>query len=140
MAEIILKDAYISINSNVLSDHTNQVSITYEAETKDNTTFGDGARSNIAGLLNYSISVTFLQDIAGIDAILFPLIGQSALPFEIRHTSASVGVGNPKYTGKAMINNYTPIGGSVGDLDTTTVTLMPSKSASNDHILVRATT
>jgi len=46
----------------------------------DDTVMGDTTRSNIAGLLNWSIDVEFLQDFASakVDATLFALVGSAS--------------------------------------------------------------
>lgn len=128
MATDILDNAYISINSNVLTTKANQVEINYEVETQDDTTFGDTTRSNLGGLKNWSITVQFVQDFANgvVDSLLFSQVG-NVVPFEIRPDAGSVGVNNPKFTGNALIRSYRPLGGSVGDLMTATLEMVPGK-------------
>lgn len=113
----VLTDAYISINSNVVSDHGNKVEINVEVEDLDATTFGQTAKVRRGGLQDGSISISFLNDFvaANLDSIFWALIGQ-VVAFEIRPTSSAVGTGNPKYTGSILIKEWKPIGGDVGKL------------------------
>lgn len=117
MATRILTDARIEVDANVLSDDANQVELSYEAETQDDTVFGDDTRSNKGGLKNWTMSITFLQDwdAAAVDAILFPLVG-STVTVKLRPTSAAIGTGNPEYVGLGVLSSYTPMGNSVGEL------------------------
>jgi len=130
MATFVLTDSSVTINSVDLSDHGNQVSITYEAETQDDTVFGDTTRSSIGGLKNWSASVTFLQDFAAseVDATLFPAVG-TTVPIIFKPTSGSVSATNPSYTATALVTSYAPMGSSVGDLASASVSLVPGGSA-----------
>jgi hypothetical protein len=121
MANFVLKDASIVVNSVDLSDHCKSVTLDYEAEMVDETMMGDGTRGNKAGLLNWSMEAEFESDFASgeVDATLFPLIGADAFPVVLKATSAAVSASNPSFSGDAVLENYTPIGGTVGDLSMT---------------------
>jgi len=139
VATDILDNAYISLAANVLSTKGNQVEITYESQTVDDTTFADTTRSNKHSLFNWSITIKFVQDFAAsnLDSILFPLIG-TTIAIEIRTDAGSVGAANPKYTGNGMITSYPILAGDVGSLMETTITIVPSKG-SGSATLARAT-
>lgn len=126
MSSFVLTDARIEIDANVVSTDANQVSLSYEAETQDDTAFGDDTRSSAGGLKNWSAEVTFLQDFAaaGIDSIMFPLVG-TTVTVKFRSTTAAIGGSNPEYTGSAVISSYSPFGGSVGDMATANVSMVP---------------
>lgn len=130
MATFVLTDALISINGVDLSDHGNQVTITYEAETQDDTVFGDDTRSNAGGLKNWSCEIQFLQDYAAgeVDATLFGIVG-TAVAWEVRPTSAVRSATNPGYNATGVVQNYQPLGQSVGDLAGATVSLVPGGTA-----------
>ncbi|MDP8928673.1 MAG: radical SAM protein [Actinomycetota bacterium] len=130
MATFVLTDAHISIAGVTLSDHGNQVTISYEAETQDDTVFGDGTRSEVGGLKNWSVEIQFLQDYASgsVDATLFPIVG-SAVSWEVRPTSAARSATNPGYNATGVVKSYQPLGQSVGDLAAATVSLVPGGSA-----------
>lgn len=121
MATLVFTDAFVSINSQDLSDHVKSVQINYEAEMLDDTVMGTtGTRSNKPGLKNWTLNVDFLQDFAAasIDATLFGLIGADAFPIIVRPTSAAKGADNPEFGGNAVLESYPPLTGEVGALGT----------------------
>jgi hypothetical protein len=125
MATHVLNDAYVSLATVDLSDHVRSVELTIEADEQDATAMANGGYSQtLTGLKTGTINLEFNQDYAAgeVDATLFPLFG-TTFAFEIRPTSAVVGATNPKWTGSAQMFNYNPIAGSVGQTNTTPVTL-----------------
>jgi hypothetical protein len=137
MAVTHLSDAMVRVNSVVLSDHVKSVELSYEAEPLDDTVMGDATRSNLAGLKNWNLSVTFAQDYAAteVDATLFSLIGAAAFPVTVRpDSSTATSATNPNFNGTAILTSYPPVGGAVGDFHETTATF----ASAGD--LTRATT
>lgn len=134
MANMVLRDAYVSLNSVNLSDHVRQVTLSYSAELQDDTAMGDTARSRIGGLKDWSLQIEFFGDYAAanVDATLFPLVG-STFAVEVRPTSSAVGATNPKFTGTGILESYQPVGGTVGE------NLMAPVSISGVGALTRAT-
>ena len=124
MATFVYTDASVVVNSVDLSDHVKSCTLNYEAEMLDDTVMGDTTRSNIAGLLNWSIDVEFLHDFAAakVDATLFSLIGAAAFTVTVKPTSGSVSATNPSFSGSAVLESYPPMSGSVGDLETASAT------------------
>jgi hypothetical protein len=123
----VLTDAFVIINSNTVSDHGNKIEIPISVADLDTTCFGQTWRARVGGLKDASLNITFINDFvaAQLDSIFFPLIG-SVVTFEVRPTSASRGTGNPAYTGSILINGWTPLSGSVGDLDSVDVSFPTS--------------
>lgn len=111
----VLFDAYISINSNVVSDHGNKVGVNVEVEDLDVTTFGQTAKVRKGGLQDGTIDISFINDFvaANLDSIFFALVG-TVVPFEIRATSSARSTSNPAYIGNILIKGWKPIGGDVG--------------------------
>lgn len=136
MAQFVLTNAYFSFASNDLSSSVKQITVDYSAETQDDTTMGDTSRSAIGGLKNWSMNVEFAQDFAAsaIDSILFPLVGTTGA-IEVRSAATSVGSGNPKWTGTALLQTYNFLGGSVGDFAVASCTFL----CANGTALTRAT-
>jgi len=124
MATFVYTDASVVVNSVDLSDHVKSCTLNYEAEMLDDTVMGDTTRSNMAGLLNWSIDVDFLQDFASakVDATLFTLVGAAAFTVVLKPTSGSVSSTNPSFTGTAVLESYPPMTGGVGDIETVSVT------------------
>lgn len=137
MGTFVLTDAVITIDGTDLSDHGNQVTINYEAETQDDTAFGDDTRSNAGGLKNWSMDIQFLQDFdaSQVDATLFPLVG-TTFTVSVKADSATTSATNPEYTGSGLLTSYTPIGGSVGDQASSPISIVPGGSSPT---LTRAT-
>jgi hypothetical protein len=120
MASLKFTDCYFAINSVDLSAWVKEISLTYEAETLDETTMSATTRINKGGLLGWNASVTFKQDFASSapDVTLFSLIGTTTT-ITIRPVAGTiVGPTNPNYTGTALVKSYAPVGNSVGDLAT----------------------
>lgn len=128
MAKMVLTTQYVAINSNDLSTYCNKAELTVDVEEKDVTTYGSaGWVEVLGGLKSGSLALEFKQDFANglLDDIMWALLG-TVVTFEVRPTSSSVGVNNPKYTGSVLINAWNPIQGGVGDEATVSVTFPTS--------------
>lgn len=128
MATFVLTDASVVINSVNLSDRVRAVSIDYGAEMQDDTTMGAGTRTQIPGLLDWTIEIEFVQDFAAaeVDATLFSLVGAAAFPIAIRPTSGGIDTTNPEFQANGIVETYPPLGNTVGEIATTTVRFRPS--------------
>lgn len=134
MAEFVYTNAFLSIGGVDLSDHVRQASLSYNAEMQDKTAMGDLTRTRLGGLKDWSLEINFNQDFAAsnVDATLFPLVGTS-VAIILRPDAAAVSATNPNFTGSAILESYAPLGGNVGDMAETPVTLQA------DGTLTRAT-
>jgi len=123
MSHLVLTDAFVSINAVDLSAHVRAVTVNYSSELQDDTNMADTTRVRLGGLLDWSFEVEFAQDFAAalVDATLFPLVGVTTTVLA-RPTSAAVSATNPNYTGTGILETYPPLGNSVGELATTSVT------------------
>ena len=134
MANMVLRNAFVSLNAVDLSNLVRQVTLSYSAELQDDTAMGDTARSRIGGLKDWSMQIEFFQDYAAgkVDATLFSLVG-STFAVEVRPDSAAASATNPKYTGTGILESYQPVGGTVGE------NLMAPVSIQGVGALTRAT-
>jgi hypothetical protein len=125
MAEIVLTDAVVVVNSVDLSDHVRQVTVSMSVEEKDLTAMGASGKARRAGLRDDSYTLEFNQDFdaAEVDATLFPLLGAAPFPVSVKPTSAATSATNPDYNGNSIITDYNPIDGAVGDELVTSITL-----------------
>lgn len=124
MGKLILKDAFIEIDGVDLSDRATQVTIDTPTDDVDLTTFGSDYHEHGQGLKDATITVTFIQDLdAGqVDATLWPLHESGdTFPVVVRANSAVAAAGNPEWQMTAILLNYSPIAGSVGEASTTDV-------------------
>jgi hypothetical protein len=138
MAKIVLKDAYISVDSVELSDHCSSVTIETTFDEQDVTGFGSTYREFLQGLGDATITLALFQDFdtGSVDDTLWPL-SQSGETFDVvvRATSAIASATNPEYTMTGSLFNYNPIAGEVGNASTTDVSIRNASSTG----LVRST-
>lgn len=123
MAQLVLTDATISVNSVALATRANSVSVNYEIEAVESTAFGDSGRKYVGGLQNLTCDIEFQQDFAAsqVEATVFPLVGTSTT-IVIKPTSAAVGATNPSYTlTGTFLSAHTPVNGSIGELAVTSL-------------------
>lgn len=125
MAVTVLTNCYIALNSVDLSDHARSVELTFEISEEDATAFGNSGYSQpMPGLKSGSLNIEFNQDYASgkVDKTLWTLVvAGTVIPFEIRPDAGAVSATNPKWTGNAYCFGYSPISGSVGGVNTTTI-------------------
>lgn len=120
LSTTVLTDAYISINSVVISDHGNKVEIELSADEQKITAFGGTWEARASGTLkDGKVSITLYNNFQAsqLDSQIFPLLG-TTVPFEIRPTSAARSVNNAAYVGSVFISEHKPISGGVGDVVT----------------------
>lgn len=113
-----LTDVKVTINAVNWSGHARQVTLPFEAEELDSTTFStQGWRSRIAGLKDGNVDIEFLNsfEAAGLDEVLWGLFG-TVVPVTISPFSVAVSATNPEYFGDLLVNQINPLDGTVGDL------------------------
>jgi len=123
MAKLVLTDASISINAIALGDHANSVTLNYEIDSIETTSFGSTGHTFTGGLQNLSVEVALMQDLAAsnVEATIYPLVGTTTT-LAIKNTSAATSATNPLYTiSNAYLASHTPVAGSVGELAMTTL-------------------
>ena len=124
MAKIVLTDASITINSVALSDLSNSVTLNYEVDSVEDTSFGSAGHTFTKGLQNISCEVALMQDFAATktEATIYPLVGTTTTVV-IKPTSAAVSATNPSYTlTGTFLAAHTPVAASIGELAMTTLT------------------
>lgn len=117
MATVVYRNSYVWVNGVDLSDHMREVSLTFGAESLDDTAMGDTTRSHKGGLFDWSLSLVAHQDFSSgeLDATLWPLVGTTTC-FEIRPNNSCTTAINPSFSGIATLMTYTPMTGAVGSL------------------------
>ena len=124
MARIVLNNASVVFGtSNDLSDHIASVTINTSYDIVETTSFGSTAKTRIAGLADNSVSLEFHQDFASgsVESIIYPLLG-TAITIKVKPVADSVSATNPQYAFSALISEWTPLNGAVGELATASVT------------------
>jgi hypothetical protein len=124
MARIVLTDAKVTINGVNLSDHIASVTLSTSADVVDTTGFSStAARSRVAGLQDNSVTLEFHQDFAtsNVEQTIYPLLG-STTSVVVLPTSSAASATNPSYTFTALVSEWQPLSGAVGELATASVT------------------
>jgi hypothetical protein len=123
MARIVLTDVSVTINSVDLSSHIASVTIETNFDEVETTAFGNTARTRVAGLQDSSVSLDFHQDFAAseVEATIYPLLGTTTAVV-IKPDSGAVAADNPSYSFDCLVNQWTPLGGGIGELATASVT------------------
>lgn len=130
MTEIILKDAFISVNGIDLSAQVTSVTLTLGRNMEDGAAMGDMTEVNVPGIKTWSVDVEFNQsfDAALVDATIFPLIDNGTLFSLIIRPSglSAVGPTNPEFTAAtALVASYPPISGAHGSIQKASVSFVP---------------
>jgi len=123
MAQIVLTDASITINSVSLGNRANSVELNFEVDSVEVTAFGDTGHKFTGGLQNVSCNIEFQQDFAAsnVEATIYPLVGTTTTVV-IKPTSGAVSSSNPSYTiSSAFLTSHQPVSGAVGELAMTSL-------------------
>jgi hypothetical protein len=123
MAKFFAQDYKVTVGTTVLSESIASVTLDITTDEVETTAFGSTYRTRIGGLKDASVSLDFHQDFGAgsVDALLFPLMG-STVAVAIAPTSGTVTATNPEYRFTALVTQYQPFAGSVGDLATLSIT------------------
>ena len=124
MARIVLTNAFISVGGVDLSDLVASVTLNETFDIVETTAFSStAAKTRVAGLEDNSITLEFHQDYATgeVEQTIYPLLGQASAVI-VKPNGSSTSAFNPSYTCSAIISEWTPINGSVGELATASVT------------------
>jgi hypothetical protein len=123
MAKLVLTNASVSIAGTDLSTSITNITLETKYDIIETTTFGNTAKTRVAGLADNQITLDFLQDFAAssVEATIYPLLG-TAQTIIVKPVSGSTTTTNPQYTVSALISDWTPLKGAVGQLATASVT------------------
>ncbi len=118
--QMVLTAAFCSITGpGDISGSLKKCELSMEVEEKDVTNFASlGWKAVLGGIKSGGLALEFMNDMTddGLDEDFWAIFG-TVVAFEVRASSAVVGAANPKYTGSVLIKNWTPVGGSVGDVN-----------------------
>ena len=122
MAEFMLNDASVTINSVDLSSYVPSVTLSQSADSLETTAMGDTARTFIGGLTNGTVDIDFNADFAAskTEATIFPLVGTTTAVV-VKPVDASVSATNPSYTFNVVVTEWDTLNGSIGELATHSV-------------------
>ena len=126
MARLVLTNAYVLYASNDISQYVTSVSLSSSVDVIETTGLGNTARTRVGGLFDNSITLEFNQDFA--DNALEELINGTSLANTTVGTTVAMqirpqGSGtSPIYSFNALISEWQPLSGAVGELATVSVT------------------
>tara|TARA_S200002703_G_scaffold60250_1_gene52153 strand:+ start:1067 stop:1792 length:726 start_codon:yes stop_codon:yes gene_type:complete len=117
MAKFVVKNRPIWLGDLKISGLANQAVIDYGAEAQDCTTFDDIARSNIGGLLTLGFSIDVYSDFApNVGSRQFKLDAYRGQEVPWTFASEDGSVGEVAYLTNAVLLQYSPLSGAVGDI------------------------
>jgi hypothetical protein len=134
MARLVLTNVEVNIGGVDLSNHIASVTLGSTYDVVETTAFAggnvpDAAKTRIAGLVDNSVTLEFHQDFADpgagntpVEQTIYPLLGEITAIEVQPITSVTQGPTNPKYTFEALVSEWTPLNGAVGELATASVT------------------
>jgi hypothetical protein len=126
MARLVLTNAYVLINGVNLSDHIASVTLTTTDDVIETTAFGTTARTRVGGLADNSVALEFHQDYAAssVEATIngtTSLVGTTTAVV-VKPNGSTTAADNPAYSFNALVSEWTPLNGAVGELATASVT------------------
>jgi hypothetical protein len=118
MARIVLTNCQVVFGTTDISSYVTSVTLNSTYEVVETTAFGNTARTRVAGLADNNISLEFNQDYAAgaLEATIYPTLG-TAVSMTVRPINGS----SPTYTFSALVSEWTPLNGAVGELATASV-------------------
>jgi hypothetical protein len=123
MAKLVLTNPSITIGSTDLSSYITSVTLDTKYDIVETTSFGSTAKTRVAGLADNSVTLDFLQDFSAsaVEATIYPLLGTST-SIVIKPVATTTTTTNPQYTVSAIVSEWSPLKGGIGQLATASVT------------------
>jgi hypothetical protein len=124
MPRIVLTNAFVSVGGVDLSNTVTSVTLNSTYDVVETTGFSSSpVKTRISGLVDNSITLEFQQDYATsqVEQTIYPLLGTASTVI-VKPNGSTTGAFNPSYTCSAIISEWTPINGAVGELATASVT------------------
>ena len=127
MAKFIGKNLRVKVGSTELTTNIASVEVTETVDEIETTSFGQNARSRVAGLRDASVTLSFHAgyDTTDVNTVLNTLFGGTTSVTILAGTSTAGSVAAataPLYTIPVLCSQQTPVSGQVGDLTTFDVT------------------
>ena len=113
----------VTLNSVDLSDQVTAVTINQTFDELETTSMGATSHTFVKGLESSTVTLDFINSYASAEvaATLQAAYG-TTVPLVIKPTNAVISATNPEYQTTILVNNLTPVSGSVGDLSTQSIT------------------
>jgi hypothetical protein len=123
MARIVLTDASVTFASTDISSYVSSITLSTSLDIIDTTSFGNSSRTRVAGLADNQVTIELFQDFGSglLESIVYPTIGTSAA-MVIKPVADTTTATNPSYSFNALVSEWQPLSGAVGELATASVT------------------
>ncbi len=128
MARLVLTNVEVTIAGVSLADRIASVTLSSTYDVLETTAFKGGnvpsaAKERIAGLVDNSVTLEFHQDFAAgeVEQTIYPLLG-TVTAVKIQPVNGAISADNPEYQFNALVSEWTPLNGAVGELATASVT------------------
>ena len=123
MARIVLTNASVTFASTDISSYVSSITLSTSLDIIDTTSFGNSSRTRVAGLADNQVTIEFFQDFASgaLESIVYPTIGTSAA-MVVKPVAGSTTATNPQFAFNALVSEWQPLSGAVGELATASVT------------------
>jgi hypothetical protein len=123
MARIVLTNASVTFASTDVSSYVSSITLSTSLDVVDTTSFGNTSRTRVAGLADNQVTIEFFQDFGSglLESIVYPTIGTSAA-MVIKPVAGTTTATNPQYSFNALVAEWQPLSGAVGELATASVT------------------
>jgi len=128
MARLVLTNVEVTIGGVSLADHIASVTLGSTYDVLETTAFKGGnvpaaAKTRTAGLVDNSVTLEFHQDFAAgsVNATIYPLLG-TEVAVKVQPVNGAISATNPEYQFNAVVSEWTPLNGAVGELATASVT------------------
>jgi len=123
MPRIVLTNASVTFASTDISSYVSSITLSTSLDIIDTTSFGNSSRTRVAGLADNQVTIEFFQDFASgaLESIIYPTIGTSAA-MVIKPVAGTTTAVNPQFSFNALVSEWQPLSGAVGELATASVT------------------
>ena len=125
MAVYLSNGVVLTVNAVDLSNLVSSVTINRSFDELEVTAMGDSGHKFVKGLEASSITIDFFNDEATsktLQTLNSSSVWGNSVTVTAKQTSAATSPTNPLYTMSCLVNNITPINGSVADISTQSVT------------------
>jgi hypothetical protein len=123
MPRLVLTNVTVTFGATDISSYVTSVTLGSTFDVVETTAFGSTARTRVAGLADNSVSLELNQDFAAgsLESVIFPTLG-TAVSITVKPVAGAVTTANPAYSFSALVSEWTPLSGAVGELATASVT------------------
>jgi hypothetical protein len=123
MPRLVLTNVAVTFGTTDISSYVTSVTLGSTFDVVETTAFGSTARTRVAGLADNNVSLEVNQDYAAsaLESVIYPTLG-TAVSMTVKPVAGTTTTANPSYSFSALVSEWTPLNGAVGELATASVT------------------